>query len=158
MGYGHLIDGETMKRITGTAVDCMLIASILSVNFGLLTRFFVPIMLISIASIAVTAGMCYFFSRGLSKLQPERAITLFGIGMGTTGSGFLLLRMMDPNLTTSVARELAFFAIALTFVGTHLLYLLEPILPSFSIGSIVAIYAAHMVLGMPLWWWFARRA
>jgi ESS family glutamate:Na+ symporter len=136
----------------------MLIASILSVKFGLLAKFFVPIMLISFASIAVTAGMCCLFSRGLSKLRPERAITLFGIGMGTTGSGFLLLRMMAPNLSTPVARELAFFAIALTFVGTHLLYVLEPILPSFSIVAIVAIYGAHMVLGMALWRWFARRA
>lgn len=158
MGCGHIIDGETMKRITGTAVDCMLIASILSVNFGLLAKFFVPIMLISFASIAVTAGMCYLFSRGLSKLRPERAITLFGIGMGTTGSGFLLLRMMDPNLSTPVARELAFFAIALTFVGTHLLYVLEPILPSFSIGTIVAVYVAHVVPGAALWRWTARRA
>lgn len=158
MGYSHIIDGDTMKRITGTAVDFMLIASILSVNFGLVAKFFVPIMLISCAGITVTAGMCYFFSRWLSHLQPERAITLFGIGMGTTGSGFLLLRMMDPNLTTPVARELAFFAIALTFAGTHLLYLLEPILPSFSIGAIVAIYGAHMLLGMALWRWFARRA
>lgn len=158
VGYGHFIDTETMKRITGTAVDFMLIASILSVDFGLLAKFFVPIMLISVAGITVTAGMCYVFSRGLSKLRPERAITLFGIGMGTTGSGFLLLRMMDPNLSTTVARELAFFAVALTFVGTHLLYLLEPMLPSFSVATIVAIYGAHMVVGMPLWWWSARRA
>lgn len=158
LGYGHIIDCETMKRITSTAVDCMLIASILSVNFGLLTKYLVPILLVSVSIIAATGGMCYLFSRRLSRLQPERALTLFGIGMGTTGSGFLLLRMMDPNLSTPVARELAFFAIALTFVGTHLLYVLEPILPSFSIPAIYAIYGAHMVLGMALWWWSARRA
>lgn len=158
LGFGHLVDGETMKRITGTAVDCMLISSILSVDFGLLARFFLPIMLVSVSIVAVTAGLIYLFSRRLSRLQPERAIALFGIGMGTTGSGFLLLRMMDPNLSTPVARELAFFAIALTFVGTHLLYVLEPILPSFSIGVIVAVYAAHVVVGLALWRWTARRA
>jgi ESS family glutamate:Na+ symporter len=157
LGYGHVIDGDTKKRITGTAVDFMLICSILSVQFGLLSEFFVPILLITGAVVATTADLCFLFSRSLSRLQPERAIALFSVGVGTTGSGFLLLRMLDPNLSTSVARELAFFAIAVTFVGTHILYVMVPVLPSFSIGTIVAVfYGAHMVLGAALW--LARRA
>ena len=158
LGYGHVIDRDTQKRITGTAVDCMLIGSILSVQFGLLSEFLVPILLIAGGAVAATAGLCFLFSRSLSRLQPERAIALFGVGVGTTGSGFLLLRMLDPNLSTPVAMELAFFAIALTFAGTHLLYVMVPVLPSFSIGTIVAVYGVHMVLGAALWWWLARRA
>lgn len=157
-GYGHVIDRDTKKRITGTAVDFMLISSMLSVQFDLLSRFLLPITLISVGAVTASASFCFLFSRILSSLQPERAIALFGVTTGTTGSGFLLLRMLDPNLSTPVARELAFFAIALTFVGTHLLYVMVPVLPSFSIGSIVALYGAHLVLGSALWWWCARRA
>lgn len=158
LGYGDVIDRDTQKRIIGTAVDFMLISSMLSVRFDLLSKFLVPILMISVGAVAASAGFCFLFGRILSRLQPERAIALFGVTTGTTGSGFLLLRMLDPNLSTPVARELAYFAIALTFAGTHLLYVIVPILPSFSIATIVAIYGAHVVPGAALWWWLARRA
>ena len=157
-GYGHVIDRDTMKRITGTAVDLMLISSMLSVQFDLLSQYFVPIMLVSLGGITASATLCVVFGRMMSRLQPERAIALFGVTTGTTGSGFLLLRMLDPDLSTPVARELAFFAIALTFAGTHLLYVMVPVLPSFSLATIAVVYVAHMVVGALLWMWLARRA
>ena len=76
LGYGHVIDAETKKRITGTAVDFMMICSILSVQFGLLSEFLVPIVLITGGAVGVTAGMCYLFSRSLSTLQPERVLAM----------------------------------------------------------------------------------
>jgi len=44
------------------------------------------------------------------------------------------------------ARERAFFAIALTFGGTRMTYVLVPTLPSFSIGTIMAGRGPHVVL------------
>ena len=55
--------------------------------------------------------------------------------------------MLDPNLSTPIAKELAFFNIAILFLGFHVLTLMAPVLPELSLGVIVGVYAATFVVG-----------
>ncbi|MGB1190864.1 MAG: hypothetical protein ACPG4A_11600, partial [Pseudomonadales bacterium] len=73
---------------------------------------------------------------------------IFGCCCGSTGSGILLLRILDPNLATPVAKELAFFNIAILFLSFHILGIMAPILPSFDLGWIVMVYGATAVIGI----------
>ena len=110
--------------------------------------------------LAVTAGtatLCFMLGRNLSKLGVERALTAFGCCCGSTGSGILLLRMLDPDLSTPIARELAFFNVAILFLAFHVLTVMAPILPSFSLLTIISVYVLTFVVAGGAALWLARR-
>ncbi|MCZ6503696.1 MAG: sodium:glutamate symporter [Gammaproteobacteria bacterium] len=146
-GYGHFIDNETQRRITGSSVDLMVVATIMSVEFAFLSEFIVPIGLVSLAVTLVTAALCFGFGRKLRSYGVERAVTVFGCCCGSTGSGLLLLRILDPDLSTPVAKELAFFNIAILFLGFHVLTVMAPVLPGFSLITICVVYIGTFVVG-----------
>lgn len=137
---GHFVDNETQRRITGSAVDLMVIATLMSINFVFLSEFFVPILLICILLTLFTALMCFFFGSRLNHLGPERSVTIFGCCCGSTGSGLLLLRILDPDLSTPIAKELAFFNIGILILGFHILMFMAPTLPTFNMTTIVSVY------------------
>ncbi|MDP6377768.1 MAG: sodium/glutamate symporter [Pseudomonadales bacterium] len=147
LGLGRYIDNDTQRRITGTAVDFMVIATIMSIEFALLSAYLVPIVMVCLSVSVVTALLCFGFGRQLRDHGIERSLTAFGCCCGSTGSGLLLLRMLDPNLSTPIARELAFFNIAILFLGFHILILMAPILPSFGFGTIITVYVATFIVG-----------
>jgi ESS family glutamate:Na+ symporter len=146
-GFGHYIDNETQKRITGSSVDLMVVATLMSIEFAMLATYFVPIALVCVTVAACTALLCFGLGRRLGALGVERAVTIFGCCCGSTGSGLLLLRILDPTLSTPIAKELAFFNIAILVLSFHVLMLMAPILPSFSLGTIVIVYSITFVVG-----------
>jgi len=145
---GQFVDDETQKRITGSSVDLMVTASLLSINFALLTEFWQPILLVASLVTLVTAALCFTAGLRLKTLGAERGLTIFGCCCGSTGSGILLLRILDPNLASSVAKELAFFNIAILFLSFHVLAVMAPILPSIPVFWIILIYLATAGLGL----------
>jgi ESS family glutamate:Na+ symporter len=157
LGLGHYIDDETQKRITGSAVDLMVVATLMSIEFAMLATYFVPIVLVCVAVAAITALLCFGLGRRLASLGIERALTVFGCCCGSTGSGLLLLRMLDPTLTTPIAKELAFFNIAILVLSFHVLMLMAPILPTYEIGTIVLVYGATFIVGAFAALWLGRR-
>ena len=135
----------------------MMAATVMSIQFALLASYIVPILLVSLSVAAVTAVMCFSFGRFLNTLPAERAITLFGCCTGSTGSGLLLLRILDPDLSTPVARELAFFNVAILFLGMHILMLMAPVLPTFEMLTICVVYLGTFFLGAIAWWFLSPR-
>ena len=150
VNLGQFVDDETQKRITGSSVDLMVTASLLSINFALLTQFWQPILLVASLVTLVTAALCFTAGLRLKTLGAERGLTIFGCCCGSTGSGILLLRILDPNLASSVAKELAFFNIAILFLSFHILAIMAPILPSIPVIWIILIYLATAGFGLIL--------
>ena len=146
-GLGRFIDNETQRRITGSAVDYMVVATLMSIKVALLASFLVPIVLICTAVTITTALLCFGLGYLTPKLGVERSLVAFGCCCGSTGSGLLLLRILDPDLTTPIARELAFFNIAILALGFHVLTVMAPILPTLSTAVIVGVYAATLLVG-----------
>lgn len=157
LGMGHYIDDETQKRITGSAVDLMVVATLMSIEFAMLAAYFVPIVLVCVSVAAVTAVLCFSLGRRLANLGIERALTVFGCCCGSTGSGLLLLRMLDPTLTTPIAKELAFFNIAILLASAHILMFMAPILPTFEISTVVIVYGATLLVGAAAAFWLSKR-
>lgn len=156
-GLGHFIDDDTQRRITGTSVDFMVVATIMSIQFALLAQYIVPILAVCIAVSAVTALLCFTLGKRLSEHGVERALTAFGCCCGSTGSGILLLRMLDPNLSTPIARELAFFNVAILFLAFHVLTIMAPILPNIGLSTITGVYLATFAVGAFAVLWLTRR-
>ncbi len=147
-GLGHFIDDETQRRITGTSVDFMVVATIMSIHFALLSEFILPILVVCLAVAAVTAVLCFGLGRRLPNLSAERSLTSFGCCCGSTGSGLLLLRIVDPDLSTSIAKELAFYNIAIVVLSFHVLGFMAPILPSYDLTFICGVYVATLIVGL----------
>lgn len=147
LGFGHFIDDETQHRITGTAVDFMVVATLMSVQIAFLSEFIVPILLVCTLITLATAALCFGFGRKLGAFGVERALTVFGCCCGSTGSGLLLLRILDPDMSTPVAKELAFFNIVIIFLAFHVLTLMAPILPSFDLLTICGVYIGTFIVG-----------
>ena len=157
LGYGHFIDNETQRRITGSSVDLMVVGTLMSVGIGFLSEFAIPILLVSITAATATAALCFGFGKKLRSFGPERALTAYGCCCGSTGSGLLLLRIMDPNLSTPVAKELAFFNIAILVLSAHILMIMAPILPSFGLMTISTVYIGTFILGAGTLLFLGRR-
>jgi ESS family glutamate:Na+ symporter len=156
-GFGHFIDNGTQKQITGSSVDLMMVATVMSIQFSLLAAYALPILMVCISVASVTALMCFGFGRLLNTLSAERAITLFGCCTGSTGSGLLLLRILDPDMTTSVGRELAYFNVAILFLSIHVLGFMAPLLPGLGLAVIGGVYGGTFVLGAVALWFLSPR-
>ncbi len=146
LGIAHFIDNDTQKRITGSAVDFMVVGTIMSVKFAVLAAFLVPVLLVTTAVTVATALLCFGLGRKLASLGVERAATIFGCCCGSTGTGLLLLRILDPDFSTSVAKELAFFNIAILLTTFHITLAMSPILPDFSMTTIWIVFAVTFIV------------
>lgn len=146
-GFGHLIDNNTQRRITGASVDIMVVSTLMAVQVALLAAYWVPILLVCLSVTAATAVLCFGFGRLLGEYGVERALTCYGCCCGSTGSGIVLLRILDPDLSTPIARELAFFNIAILALSFHVLGLMAPFLPGMPMWQIVSVYGATFVVG-----------
>ena len=94
--------------------------------FGLLLRTLVPFFqkyVTPVLAIALTGGMLttllvWMLGRQLSEYPLERTVAIYGVVTGTVSCGLLLLRIVDPEFKTPVARELGFMNIfAVPVVG-----------------------------------------
>ena len=146
LGCSDLLDTGVQKHMTGAAVDFMLAASIMSINLAVLTAYIVPILIVSISIAVATFFMIWFFSTHLNHLAPERTVATLGCCYGSTANGLLLLRILDPDYSTSVSLELAFFNVALTVTCFAQMGILGPSIPGISPFTAGGWYLLSVVL------------
>ncbi|PMR72542.1 sodium:glutamate symporter [Billgrantia endophytica] len=140
VGLSHRVDDESLKRITGSAVDFMVVGTLMSIQFSVLYALLAPIVLVVVSVTLATFIICLFIGRLSGKLGHERALTSFGCCCGSTGTGLLLLRMMDADFSTTVPKELAFFNLAIIITTFHILFIFAPLVPSLGGWSYLAIF------------------
>lgn len=146
MSWDRFVDDDTQRMVTGASVDMMVVGTIMSIEVAILASVGLPILLVTVAVTIATAALCFGMSRVSADFGPERSIASFGCCCGSTGTGLLLLRLLDPDFRTPVARELAVFNIAIMVTTLHILFVMAPVLPSISIPTILAVYGATFVI------------
>ncbi|KAL1510646.1 hypothetical protein AB1Y20_006944 [Prymnesium parvum] len=114
------VDRPTIVSISNTAQDVLIVAAIARLGrSGLppevhgLGRFFAAIFEVGIPFVAVCIGglvwgvisFWWLGPRLMSSFWAERALTEFGVSIGATSTGLLLLRMADPDGRTPVLRD-----------------------------------------------------
>ena len=142
-GAGQMIDPIIQKRITGTSVDLLVVATLMAIEFAILKAYALPIFLVCAAVTLFTLWMVLFFGRRLTELGPERIVTQFGACCGSAASGMLLLRILDPDYSTPVAIEVAIYNIAILVSSSVIIFIVAPMLYSMSLTSIFLIYGAY---------------
>lgn len=110
-GCDYLIDREVQTSITNFMTDTLIVACMMSISVQMISHYMVPILLVCIVTVGVTAATGYFFAARSGRYYAERFMALFGFATGTAVTGMLLLRMVDSEYTTPVAEEIVWWNI-----------------------------------------------
>jgi ESS family glutamate:Na+ symporter len=101
----YLIDQGLQRRISGWAVDYLVVATVIPISLIVVWEYIVPLLLFSCLAGAWTFAFCFYFGRRLGCLGFERMVTMYGVNCGTMANGLLLLRIVDPEFRTTVSIE-----------------------------------------------------
>lgn len=95
------VQPRTMQRISGMALDYLIISAVTMLNLKSLVTDFVPFFIL-VAAVAVWNIFCvvWLARRLLPDAWFERATVQMGQSMGVTATGLLLLRVVDPRMET----------------------------------------------------------
>ena len=128
---GHLIQAPVLQRIVGVAMDYLVVAAIATLNVLAVASSAAPLVILIVGGLLWSAFCLFFVSRWLLPRDYWLPLGLINYGMstGTTATGFVLLRLVDPELKTRAAEDYALAApISAPFVGGGMLTLALPIL------------------------------
>ncbi len=141
--FTYIVDPGVQGSITGFLIDTLTISAMLAINIKLIYTGLVP-MLINIAVIcAVTFFLVRYFARRSGAYGNERFLAEFGIVTGTGATGLILLRIVDPQFRTPVAREMIWWNILNLLVGV-LVILSQIAMPITNFGLWIGILAASI--------------
>ncbi len=154
IGAGEAIDRETINRLTSSAMDILVVAAIATLNLTAVATLLVPFSLLFIAG-AIWSGICLLvLARWMLPRQHwfELGLINYGMSTGTTATGFVLLRLVDPELESGAAEDYALAApLSSPFVGGGMLTVGLPllVLERFPIGitaSILCLVVVAMIM------------
>jgi len=101
--FGSSIDRGTMERISGAALDFLVLTAVATTKTTAVADSLGPLFILLVFGIAWQL-LAFFFIAPilLPDFWFERAIAEMGKSMGTTATGLMLLRMIDPRMETPV--------------------------------------------------------
>ena len=103
LGSPAPIDDLVMDRIGGASMEFLIVSAIAMINTSAVSSNIAPLLIIMIGGMTWNF-VCFFLiaPATLPDFQFERAIVELGQSFGTTATGLLLLRMVDPEKDTPV--------------------------------------------------------
>lgn len=119
-GAGRLIDGTSIQRLVGVAMEFLIVAAISTMRIETLAGYWVPIVLL-VALAAVWSAFCLLWVA--RRLLPagywfELGLLNYGFSTANTPQGMMLLRIVDPDLSSGAAEDYAVAApLSAPFVG-----------------------------------------
>jgi glutamate:Na+ symporter, ESS family len=151
-GAGKYIDDDQIRRLTGTGVDFLVVAVLMAVKIGIVWKYIVPLGVTMLTATAATVVLVLFFGRRLNKFGFERIVMLTGQLTGTTPSGLMLLRIVDPQFKTPVAVEAGLMNMFGLVLGLHLMFFITLVPgPKFpNVFQMVLVYAITGVVHLGL--------
>lgn len=112
----HILDNQTLTRVSGFAVDFMVTSAIAAISLVIVGQYWLPIVILSVvATIGCLVQVPWFTSRIFKDHQFHRMLLIFGVSTGTLSTGLALLRVVDPDFETPVASDYA-YASGITFL------------------------------------------
>lgn len=148
-GGAAWIDALTIHRWTGSAMDLLVVAAVTTLDLTVITALWLPFVLLFVAGAAWSTFCLLFLSR---RILPEPiwfplALINFGMSTGTTATGFVLLRVVDPELRTGAAEDYALAApLSAPFIGGGMLTIGLPLLLLERIPIVASAASATLVV------------
>lgn len=150
-GVGHVIDPGIQRRITGFGIDIMITATLMAIQLGIVWKFIVPILIISIPSGLITLCSILYFGKRMNIMSMEHTIVTYGMYTGQMSTGLLLLRMVDPEFKSPMLLELgAYPFLVFPFTAVCMVLATLPLSYGFSIVQMIGLYAAVLLVTLVL--------
>lgn len=151
LGWGHLINPGVQRRVTGWAIDYLIVSTVAAIQLTVVWQFILPIGLIGVINGLVTTFLVLYLGRRLADYNLERTAALFGAVTGTVSSGLLLLRIADPEFKSPVAIEIALMNVfSIIPIGICLMLVNGPVWWEWSVGLTSLVFVGVMVLCLGL--------
>lgn len=150
---------DMLARISVVAVDITTAGAIAAVKLSVLGAWLLPILIMTaMAGVLTLLGCLWLARRAFPEAPFSHALVLFGMGTGTVSTGLALLRMLDPELRGTVARNSVLGATASVPFNAPLFLLVLPITAGLwsegtavALGAPLAILAGYLVLLLVSW-------
>jgi glutamate:Na+ symporter, ESS family len=117
---GFLIDGLSIQRLVGVAMEFLIVSAVASIRIESLRSFLLPV----VALVVLAALWCAFCLLWVARrLLPaeywfELGLLNYGFSTANTPQGMMLLRIVDPRLESGAAEDYAVAApLSAPFVG-----------------------------------------
>lgn len=104
----------------------MIATVFMSIEFKAIQDMIVPILFLMVVGTIITAAIIMWFGRRCPELGFERALYTFGMCTGTTATGLVLIRIVDPEFDTSLAEEAGMSTFIYLIGAIPILYLALP--------------------------------
>ncbi|MCO8123797.1 sodium:glutamate symporter [Stieleria sp. TO1_6] len=156
MGQSQRIDSATIQRLSSTAMEILVVAAITSLKPSAVAQLLGPFLILFVCGAIWTAFCLLVISRWVLPREHwfELGLINYGMSTGTTATGFVLLRVVDPELRTAAASDYALAApLSAPFIGGGILtialplVLLEQVSIVWPATVITVIVVALVVLG-----------
>ncbi len=166
LGYENAIDRETINRLTSTAMDILIVSAITTLNITAVTTLIVPFAILFLFGAAWTGFCLMILARKILPQEHwfELGLINYGMSTGTTATGFVLLRLVDPQLESGAAEDYALAApLSSPFIGGGMITIAMPLLVLERVPlSITAIIMTLLVVALiyvgQLWNYHASRS
>lgn len=131
IGWENRIDPVSINHLGSAAMEVLVVAAIASLKLSAVVAWVGPLLVLFLCG-SVWCGFCLLvLSRWILPKSHWFQLGLINYGMstGTTATGLVLLRVVDPDLRTSAAGEYALAApISAPFIGGGILTFAFPLL------------------------------
>ena len=127
LGLGHLIDPPSINRLTGIAMEILIVAALATLRIDAAAAYLWPILVLLVVGCAWCVFCLVWLSRRLLPAEYwfELGLINYGMSTATTAQGLLLLRIVDPDLESGAAEDYAAAApLSAPFIGGGVLTVL----------------------------------
>ncbi|MFO7611423.1 MAG: sodium/glutamate symporter [Clostridia bacterium] len=125
-----------LQRIAGGAFDYMVTAGIAAISIAVLGTYWIPTIIVTTLGMIATMAYLYVLCRKIySSHVVESTLAMYGMLTGTISTGLALLREVDPNFRTPVAKHLVLGSGVGLLFGVPLMALLALPINGFSLGQ-----------------------
>ena len=107
-GAATYIDPKTTGSISSSATDMLVACGVASIKLGVVVKYAVPLVVLTLVGIAVTIFTVFYFGRHLNQKDWfEKSIFAWGWWTGTMAMGIALLRIVDPKMLSRAMDDYA---------------------------------------------------
>lgn len=127
---GNYLDRESLLNISGASLEFLIVSSIAATNLRVFSDYALELLVLSVFTAISTLTYVFFFGkRWHRKHWVENSLGTFGIATGVLATGFLLIRIADPDNRTGAALNLSIAAsLTTTTVQMYFMVLYPPLI------------------------------
>lgn len=140
-GLDKYIDHKSLSNVTGVALEMLIVTSVANTKLSIFSTFGLEIVVLALVIALVNACFVLFFGRMWHKSHwVENTLGTFGLSNGVLATGFLLIRIADPDNETGAATNLSCGnAVSTATVQMFFNYIFASLFVAFGLGFGLAV-------------------